>query len=85
MSKVPPSPLSSGEDLVLQVFKLRHIRPGYGLYYDVLLIELKDHPTPIIFSTVSSLVEKGYLQAHPFLTDFFILTKEGFNYLSPTP
>jgi hypothetical protein len=76
---------SLSEDLVLQVFKLRHIRDGFGLVYTVIQNELKDHPALDLPATIVSLLAKDYLRFDPNIPAFFILTKKGFNHISQTP
>jgi hypothetical protein len=82
---IPSDELSFGEELVLQVFKLRRIRNGYGLFYDIFRIELKDHAALDLPAAVVSLLKKDYLQADPNIHAFYILTKKGFSYISQTP
>jgi hypothetical protein len=82
---VPSDALSFGEVLVLQVFKFRHIRDGYGLIYDILRTELKDHAGMDLPAAIVSLLEKGFLKADPNIPAFYILTQKGFNRISPTP
>ena len=70
-------PLSPAEEAVLAVYKIRRIRPGYGLTATTFRKELMYLPLPGISEAIASLLGKGYLNPHPVIQDFYLLTRKG--------
>jgi hypothetical protein len=69
--------LSTEEEAVLEVFKVRLISKGVGLTRDVLASELKWVPAAELDAALAGLIEKGLLSNPAFYPKIFLLTPEG--------
>jgi hypothetical protein len=78
----PLDVLSPDETRVLSVYRLRGIRPGYGLTQSTFSKELHGRDGLDLPAVLESLQTKGMLATHPHIHQFFLLTARGYRRLN---